>query len=110
MERKSKSSLKMINTHLIVDEAIYSKLDRDYIESALSEAQKSTAKPDEKIALFIVCTISHRWREGKWKNKEGLNYAIRIPRDVAESLSKAEMSQLVIETAQKVMKWDAKAA
>ena len=100
----------MVNAYLIVDEVVTPKFNYFHIEEALTDLQKHTDQPDQKIGLFIVCTHSKSWRQGKWKNKEWLNYAIRVPREAVDAMSKEEVSAWVIELAKKELKWEKPAA
>ena len=95
----------MVNAYLIVDEIVTPKFNYFNIEEVLTSLQKDTDHPDQKIGIFIICTNSKRWREGKWKNKEWLNYAIRVPREAVDAMSKEEVSAWVIELAKKELKW-----
>jgi hypothetical protein len=101
----------MVKIFLIIDREIYPKIDTDYMESTLSEIQRSAGNPDQKVGIFIICTFSTiRRRTGRWRNKEWLNHSIRIPRETVDALSKDEVSQLVIGLAKKAMKWEGTAA
>lgn len=96
----------MVNTYLIVDAAVTAKFNYFEVDEVLTAIQSKTGHPDQKIGLFVICTHSKRWREGKWKNKEGLNYAIRVPREAVDTMSREEVTAWVIELAKKELKWE----
>lgn len=98
----------MISVYLIVDEILTPKIQHPDIESKLNEWQKKMNYPDQPIGLFIICTHSKRWREGKWKNKHGLNFAIRLPREAVDAMSREEVSAQAVEMAKKALGWDQK--
>jgi hypothetical protein len=101
----------MVQVFLIIDEAIAPKMDYEHMGDVLTDIQKSTDNPDQKVGIFIICTFSTiRRRTGRWRNKEWLNHSIRIPRETVDALSKDEVSQLVIGLAKKAMKWEGTAA
>ncbi len=100
----------MVIAYLIVDEVLTPKCNYFHIEEVITSLQKGTDQPDQSIGLFIICTNSKRWRPGKWKNKEWLNYSIRVPREAVDAMSKEEVSAWVIELAKKELKWEKPAA
>ncbi len=95
----------MIKVLGMFDSGSLPKVDYLYIESVLNQLQHGTDHPEQNIHIFIICTHSKRWREGKWKNKGWLNYAIRVPREAVDAMSKEEVSAWVIELAKKELKW-----
>jgi hypothetical protein len=101
----------MVKAYLIVDESILLKMDYTYIGSTLSEIQKENSdNPDQKIAVFIICTVSTiRRRVGKWKSEDWIHYALRIPRETVDALNRDEVSELVIGLVKKAFNWEGKA-
>jgi hypothetical protein len=101
----------MVQVFLIIDEAVAPKMDYEHMGDVLTDIQKNTDNPEQKVGIFIICTFSTiRRRTGRWRNKEWLNHSIRIPRETVDALSKDEVSQLVIGLAKKAMKWEGTAA
>lgn len=100
----------MVNVYLVIDEILAPKVQHTDIEVNLNDFRKKVNYPDQPISLFIICTHSKRWREGKWKNKHGLNYAIRLPREAVDAMSREEVSAQAVEMAKKALGWDQKPA
>ena len=86
------------------------KINHQYIEAELSRMQKNLGYSDKNIAIFVICTISKRWREGTWKKEAWENHSILLSREKVLDMDKDEVSKLIIEMIIKELHWEKAAA